>query len=163
MVSQLSHFRGCILNLSNNPNVSVESESAINFHPFDDRNIHPEIRKHSIKLFDDGHYSQATFEAFKYIDNRVKKASGLNITGEKLMQTAFNDANPAIALNALSNASDVDEQRGYRFIFAGCIAAIRNPRGHEVNLTETTDTCLDHLSFASLLLRRLDKAIGAVV
>lgn len=34
--------------------------------------------------------------------------------------------------------------------------AIRNPRGHEFGLQETPDQCLDHISLASLLLRRLD-------
>jgi hypothetical protein len=40
-------------------------------HPFDERNIHPDIAGVSMKLFDDGHYAQATFEAFKYIDNHA--------------------------------------------------------------------------------------------
>lgn len=36
--------------------------------------------------------------------------------------------------------------------------AIRNPRGHEVDLGADPDTCLDHLAFASLLLRRLERS-----
>jgi hypothetical protein len=59
----------------------------------------------------------------------------------------------------MSNESERDEQSGFRFIFAGSMAAIRNPRGHEVNLPDTIDLCLDHLSFASVLLRRLDNRV----
>ena len=58
-------------------------------HPFDERNIHPEITGVSLKLFDNGHYSQATFEAFKYLDVQVKKLSGINDSGYKLMMAAF--------------------------------------------------------------------------
>jgi len=163
MTDKFSFLNQCISNLRNNPHIDTHVDSLEVIHPFDERNIHPEIRKNSLKLFDDGHYSQATFEAFKYVDNRVKSISGIKASGEKLMQAAFKDDGSAIALNTLANDSEVDEQRGYRFIFAGSVAAIRNPRGHEVNLPETTDACLDHLSFASLLLRRLDAAVGPIV
>lgn len=124
-------------------------------HPFDERNIHPEIGRVSLKLFNNGHYSQATFEAFKYLDNQVKKLSGINESGQKLMMAAFADTNPKIRLTPLSTQSEIDEQSGYRFIFAGSMSAIRNPRGHDIT-TDPIDRCLDHLSFASVLLRRLE-------
>lgn len=124
-------------------------------HPFDERNIHPEIGTVALKLFDNGHYSQATFEAFKYLDNSVKKLSRINESGFKLMMAAFAEANPKIRLTALSTQSEIDEQSGFKFIFAGSMSAIRNPRGHEIS-TDPIDRCLDHLSFASVLLRRLE-------
>jgi uncharacterized protein (TIGR02391 family) len=124
-------------------------------HPFDERNIHPGISKVTLKLFNNGHYSQATFEAFKYIDNSVKKLAGINESGFKLMMTAFAESNPKIKLTTLSNQSEIDEQAGFKFIFAGSMSAIRNPRGHEIT-TDPIDRCLDHLSFASVLLRRLE-------
>ena len=124
-------------------------------HPFDERNIHPELSKVALKLFNNGHYSQATFEAFKYLDNQVKKLSGISESGQKLMMAAFAETNPKIRLTPLSTQSEIDEQSGYRFIFAGSMSAIRNPRGHD-NATDPIDRCLDHLSFASVLLRRLE-------
>jgi uncharacterized protein (TIGR02391 family) len=125
-------------------------------HPFDERNIHPAITAVSLKLFDNGHYSQATFEAFKYVDKEVKKLSNINDSGFKLMMAAFAEAAPKIKLTALKSQSEIDEQMGYKFIFAGAMSAIRNPRGHEIT-TDPIDLCLDHLSFASVLLRRLEK------
>jgi uncharacterized protein (TIGR02391 family) len=124
-------------------------------HPFDERNIHPEIGKVALKLFNNGHYSQATFEAFKYLDNNVKKLSGINESGFKLMMAAFAESNPKIRLTALSSQSEIDEQSGFKFIFAGSMSAIRNPRGHDIT-NDPIDRCLDHLSFASVLLRRLE-------
>ncbi|RUU24081.1 TIGR02391 family protein [Mesorhizobium sp. M6A.T.Ca.TU.002.02.2.1] len=124
-------------------------------HPFDERNIHPEISTVSKKLFDDGHYSQATFEAFKFLDNKVKTLSGIQESGFSLMMNAFNEKGPKIQLTDLATVSEKDEQIGYRYIFAGTMAGIRNPRGHE-NLVDPIDLCLDHLSLASVLMRRLD-------
>ena len=99
------------------------------------------------------------FEAFKYIEKEVKRASGLRgKTGYALMMEAFNEANPKVRLNGLVTESEVDEQRGYKSIFAGASAGIRNPRGHEVDVGDTPDEALDYLALASLLLRRLDAA-----
>jgi uncharacterized protein (TIGR02391 family) len=124
-------------------------------HPFDERNIHPDIATVSLKLFDDGHYSQATFEAFKLLDNKVKAVSGIQENGYKLMMVAFNEGNPKIKLNELLTTSDKDEQMGFRYVFAGSMSAIRNPRGHDIR-TDPIDLCLDHLSFASVLLRTFE-------
>lgn len=65
-------------------------------HPFDERNIHPAIGIVSLRLFDDGHYSQATFEAFKCLDLRVKDLSGVNDSGYKLMMNALSETAPKI-------------------------------------------------------------------
>lgn len=135
------------------------SQSAVTesggIHPFDERNIHPDIAGVSMKLFDDGHYAQATFEAFKYIDNQVKVISGIEDTGFNLMMNAFNETGPKIKLTNLKTMSDKDEQKGFRYIFAGIMSGIRNPRGHD-NRADPIDLCLDHLSVASVLLRTLE-------
>lgn len=125
-------------------------------HPFDERNIHPSIVKASLKLFNDGHYSQAVFEAFKYIEIYIKKLSGIKEGGSKLMMAAFIETNPKIALNDLVTASDIDEQMGFRFVFSGVMSAIRNPRAHDI-LTDPIHRCLDYLTLASVLLRRTEE------
>lgn len=130
-------------------------------HPFDERNIHPSIGKIAQALFDDGHYSQATFEVFKFIDREVKSISGVDDSGYNLMMKAFGEKNTKIKLTEMSTQSEIDEQAGYRNIFAGAMSAIRNPRGHELG-TDPIDRCLDHLSFASVLLRRLEERVEPV-
>ncbi len=127
-------------------------------HPFDERNIHPSIGKVAKSLFDDGHYSQATFEVFKFVDREVKSISGVDDSGYSLMMKAFGEKNTKIKLTEMSTQSEIDEQAGYRNIFAGAMSAIRNPRGHEIS-TDPIDRCLDHLSFASVLLRRLEERV----
>ena len=110
------------------------------------------------QLFDDGHFAQATFEALKLIDKVVQRLSGSGESGFKLMMSVFAESSASIKLTALSTATEKDEQKGFQFLFAGGVLAIRNPRGHEVALKDDPDTCLDHLAFASLLLRRLEAA-----
>lgn len=133
----------------------AETEDRLPTHPFDQRNVHPAIASVCQKLFDDGHYAQATFEAFKFIDTQIKAISGENESGFKLMMDVFNEKSPKIKLTDLATPSQIDEQLGYRFIFAGVMSAIRNPRGHDIK-TDSIDRCLDHLSLASVLLRRLE-------
>ena len=136
----------------------ARSEPTGGTHPFDERDIHPKLPGVVRDLFDDGHYAQATFEAFKFIDKEVQRHSRITESGFKLMMQAFAGASPAIQLTPLAQASDRDEQKGFQFLFAGSVLAIRNPRGHEVSLPDGPDRCLDHLSLASLLLRRLDES-----
>jgi len=138
------------------PEVVVDREEP---HPFETRNIHPDLPRNVRKLFDDGHWEQSVFEAFKFIEKEVKRISGVRgKVGFDLMMNVFNEDNPTVRLNALTTDSDLDEQRGYRFMFAGASAGIRNPRGHEVDIGDTPDEALDYLALASLLLRRLDAA-----
>jgi uncharacterized protein (TIGR02391 family) len=136
-----------------------EASEAGAAHPFESRNIHPDFPTKVRTLFDDGHWEQAVFEAFKYIETEVKRISGVRgKTGNALMMEVFNEGSPLIALNSLSSDSESDEQKGFKFIFAGAVTGIRNPRGHEVDIGDTPDEALDYLALASLLLRRLDAA-----
>lgn len=127
-------------------------------HPFELRNIHQSLYGKVKKLFDNGHCAESTFEAFKQIDKLVQRLCQVDESGLKLMMNAFNEARPILTLADLSTTSGRDEQKGYSFLFSGAVMAIRNPRGHEINLSDDPDTCLDHLAFASLLLRRLEQS-----
>jgi uncharacterized protein (TIGR02391 family) len=137
---------------------SSDSESTEFQHPFEFRNIHPTLPKIVCKLFDDGHYAQATFEAFKYIDKEVARLSNSKESGLKLMMAVFPESSPILKLTPCITISERDEQKGFQFLFAGSIMAIRNPRGHDYDIKDSPDECLDHLALASTLLRRLEAA-----
>ena len=128
-------------------------------HPFDSRNIHPGLPTVVRSLFDSGHYSQATFEAFKFLEKEVRRhARAGNRIGKQLMMAAFSEKEPRIALTSMTGESATSEQEGYKFLFSGGLLAIRNPRGHEPDLVDNVDQCLDHITFVSMLLRRLAAA-----
>jgi uncharacterized protein (TIGR02391 family) len=127
-------------------------------HPFDTRNIHPKLPSIVRRMFDDGYYSQATFEACKYLDKEVGRLAECHESGYRLMMRVFNEEAPVLKIAPLRTTSDRDEQLGYKHIFAGTSSGIRNPRGHEHSVPESVDECLDHLSLVSLLLRKLESA-----
>ena len=155
-----SNFFARVERIARSAHLFIEREDMpeAQLHPFDQRNIYPSFPPKVQRLFDDGYYAEATFEAFKFIDKKVRQYAKLNKSGYRLMMDAFNKDNPLIRLNALQETSEEDEQEGFRFLFAGSALAIRNPRGHEVDAQDDPDVCLDHLAFASLLLRRLEQA-----
>lgn len=97
-------------------------------------------------------------EAYKYLDNLVKKTSGINETGAKLMQTVFSASNPVLMLNAGSSTSELDEQKGYLQIFAGCMTGIRNPRAHECEWEDNEEHALQLLVFANYLVERVENS-----
>ena len=138
--------------------VTAPAEFLEEIHPFDSRDIHPKLTKVAGHLFDDGYYAQATFEAFKFVDNEIQRISGESESGFKLMMKVFPETSPIIQLTPCKTVTEKDEQKGYQFLFSGSMLAIRNPRGHKYSVVDDPDACLDHLSLASLLLRRLEKS-----
>lgn len=142
------------------PQRQVQSEADDSQHPFETRNIHPDIPPRVRNLFDDGYLPESVFSAFKFLEAEVKRMSAVKgKTGESLMGAVFGGTPPVVSLNDGLTDSDSDEQRGYQNLFKGAVAGIRNPRGHEIYIPDTPDQALDYLALASLLLRKLD-AVG---
>jgi uncharacterized protein (TIGR02391 family) len=121
--------------------------------------LHPEIKKVSERLFADGHYPQAIFEAFKFVNNLVKEKSGKKeLDGQSLMSHAFSEKNPVLRLNPLASTSDRDEQQGFMWIFMGSMTGIRNPKAHEIVEQKDPVHALQYLALADLLARRVDES-----
>lgn len=126
---------------------------------FDQLRLHPKIIGVGRALFMDGYFAQAIFEAYKAVNNEVKRVPGLESKdGRDLMAAAFNERNPVIRLNPLRSESDRNEQEGFKFIFMGAITGIRNPKAHEYIDQRDPYKTLEYLGLASLLLKRLDEA-----
>lgn len=138
--------------------VDESSASPGNSHPFEARNIYPHFPKKTKKLFDDGYYSESAFEALKFLDKTVQFLAGSKESGFKLMMQVLGGQPPAIKLNSLTSQSEVDEQEGYKFMFAGIMSAIRNPKGHEHSIEDDPDTCLDYLTLISMLVKKIESA-----
>src|SRR5947207_5737605 len=119
MSSSLEKFEAITRALAGLPRqepATAPAAAVPSLHPFDERNIHPDLPAKVRELFDDGHYPEATEHAFKYLDKEVQKHSGLTTqSGFKLMMAAFDGAAPKMKLNGLGTTSEKDEQEGYRF------------------------------------------------
>ncbi len=134
------------------------SPSQSSVHPFEMRNVHPDFPSDVRALFDNGHYVQAAFESFKFVDEEVQRISGETDYGTALMHKVFGGQSPKLRLNPGATQSEQSEQEGYQFLFAGGMLGIRNPRGHVSGMRDDLDLCLDHLALASMLLRKLEAA-----
>lgn len=124
--------------------------------------LHPRLTEVSRRLYEDGHFKQAALDAFIEIDERVGKAMagtpGSKKTGKDMMLAAFAEDAPIIKLFPSSNPDAKTMQEGYKFIFAGVMLAIRNPKGHR-NFTIEEKDAIELLFIASRLLRKLDEAL----
>ncbi|MEX0801319.1 MAG: TIGR02391 family protein [Dehalococcoidia bacterium] len=127
-------------------------------HLYDELITESGLREVSRSLFEDGHFARAVEEAYKFLNNEVKRRAGSNKDGPDLMHHAFSEEKPLLKLNALRSTSERDEQAGYRFMFAGSMSGVRNPRAHEHDLRDRRDAALELLVAANHLLRILGKA-----
>ena len=116
------------------------------------------LRSATRQLFIDGHYAEAVEEAYKCVNNTVKRKSGSLRDGQQLMHYVFDEDNPVLKLNDLKSASKTDEQKGYKLVFAGCMTGIRNPRAHEHGLRDEPEAALALLVWANHLMRVTGKA-----
>ena len=126
---------------------------------FMSRKFHAAIHQHCRKLYRNGHYFHAVFEACKAYNKMVKDKADETKDGYALMMAVWG---PEGVLKITRCESDTDKnvQNGIKFLSAGLMQAIRNPTAHEPAddwLIEKAD-CLDILSFISFLLNKLDSA-----
>jgi len=126
---------------------------------FDMMNFHIKVKEVSESLFKDGHYSDAISKSLIALNENVKEKTGItDRDGFDLMNHVFNEEKPILKLNELKTTSDRDEQKGFRFIFAGAMAGIRNPKVHTIIVQKDPYKTLEYLSLASLLFKRLDES-----
>lgn len=115
----------------------------------------PSLRKVTHKLFHDGHHARAVEEAYKCLNNYVKKKSHTTTAdGSGLMKSVFSAKAPKLKINVGESQSEIDEQIGYMEIFSGCMTGIRNPRAHEHEWEDTEERALQLLMMANHLFER---------
>jgi uncharacterized protein (TIGR02391 family) len=132
---------------------------------FDQLPLHPAVRDHSAKLFQEGNYPQAVEESFKLIIAEVKVRAGHpkdnkgnELDGVPLMRRVFELSRPILAFSKLKTRPERDIQEGVGNLFVGATQGIRNPvthvPGHRMNPLEA----LEQIEFASYLMNTLEKA-----
>ena len=121
--------------------------------------LHPKIVKASEKLFKDGHYSSAIFEATKILEKEIKLKSKIkDEIGVKLVNMAFNEKQPVIEIIKGQEQEQIDEREGFRFLYMGVFQGIKNPKSHSIQNLIESDKAIEYLAFISLLMKRLDEA-----
>ena len=72
------------------------------------------------------------FEACKVLETELQKKSKVRKIGEALVNEALNESDPIVKFNKNKTDVEIDEQRGFRFLFMGTFAGIRNPKAHHL-------------------------------
>lgn len=132
----------------------------------DDRSLchllHPDIQRVSEKLYRDGSYAEAACNAFIEINSRLKELyrakypDSENVPdGQSLMNKIFADNDPVLEAGDRTTQTGKDIHSGTRFLFAGAMAAFRNPKSH-TNITIRKDDSMRRLIFASMLMFKID-------
>ncbi|KVF59749.1 hypothetical protein WL74_20150 [Burkholderia cepacia] len=120
-------------------------------------NWHPQIALHCAKLFEDGHYAEAVEAACKVLELLVKtRALRDDGSGTGLMQAIFNANKPILKFNDQQNDSERSEQTGMMYLYAGAMAAIRNPRAHGL-IKDHPEQALEYLLFINMLAKALER------
>ena len=175
--SGLSLARRCLVNILNeiadygseNTDESVDKETSINIVGNSNgklwQYIHPRVCELAKPRFESEQYADAVESAFKEINVVVKKrVEGhvpKSLDGVPLMQKVFSPDTPLLQVESdLESQSNIDTQKGYMFMFAGAMAAIRNPKAHE-NMRITKEDAIRKLHFASMLMYKIDNSILA--
>jgi uncharacterized protein (TIGR02391 family) len=136
----------------------VATNTTTNERSYNLSNLHPSIKKVSENLYLDGYFPHSILEAYKAINNLVKKKSGRqDLDGQELMSTVFSYKNPIIKLNEFQSQSDIDEQMGFMFLYMGAMTGIRNPKAHDTVEQKDPIRTMEYLALASLLARRLEE------
>jgi uncharacterized protein (TIGR02391 family) len=123
--------------------------------------LHPVVRQVSDRYIESNHMSVATLEAFKAVNNWVKELTGLGSDGAELMGKAFGGSKPRLLLAEQSTQTGRDIQSGFLQLFVGAVKGIRNPNAHEPLTPLDDNEALEQLTFASMLMHRLDAAVVA--
>ena len=130
-------------------------------------NIHPQIERVSKQLFLDGHFSDAAEDAFIEINDRIKKIfhklepSKPIPDGREVMNKVFADGDKAmIEVCDRSTETGTNIHEGTRFMLAGAMAALRNPKAHSNSAVITQEECVRRLMFASMLMYKIDEAVA---
>lgn len=125
--------------------------------------VHPQIKNVAENKFFDGYYADSVESAFKEINSRVKqiylKYKNEEKDGRDLMFKAFSAETKLLVFEGTDTESARNVQEGYKYIFAGAIQAIRNPKAH-ANMNISREDAMKRLVLAGLLMDKIDEAVN---
>ena len=128
------------------------------------RGVHADVLKVCQARFLKQDYFYAVLEAAKSVAEKLRQKSGLTSDGARLVDKAFGipeNGYPFLAFNTLQADSEKSEHKGLANLMRGLFGMFRNPTAHQPEHTWpiSEQDALDLLTIASLIHRRLDKAV----
>jgi uncharacterized protein (TIGR02391 family) len=129
-------------------NRQQSTQTAVSF-----SSLHPKIAGRCEALFAARQYDSAVLAAFTALEEAVRERAGAPPTevGVTLVSYAMNPKSPRLRFSAITA-----EQEGYHALFRGALGAFKNPLSHRAVGHTDPVRVLEHLAFASLLMRSID-------
>ncbi len=128
-----------------------------------ERKVHPEVLRFCQPELVAENYFHAVLEASKSVFERVRRMTGLDADGSRLVDQAFGTSSgePLVAFNSLRTETERSEHNGLMNLMKGLAGAFRNPTAHAAKISWPIgeQEALDILAFVSMLHRRLDSAV----
>jgi hypothetical protein len=109
----------------------------------------------ALTLVEHGRIPEAISEALRLIEERVQYLTESDESGPKLMESAFGAIPPKLDITTTTGPAAQAEQEGFRLLFVGAMLGLLGP-----SAAGTVQETLEYLAFASMLMRRLDRAEG---
>jgi hypothetical protein len=110
--------------------------------------LHPEVVAAAGAAFGAGRHQDAVSRAFEALSRRVRSLAQLDLRGEALMSSAFDEATPRLRHPGPAGPRDVAEQRRLKLLMMGAAVLPRS--------VEDAQCALEQLGLASYLMRQLD-------
>ncbi|WP_426078675.1 TIGR02391 family protein [Janthinobacterium sp. PSPC3-1] len=106
-------------------------------------------------------YFQAVLETVNSVMDKARSKSGLKEDRAALNDKALSGECPLVQINSMSTDSERSEQKGFANLLRGVAEILRTTTAHEacIHWNMSEDGAEDLLSMASLIHRRLDRAI----
>lgn len=123
--------------------------------------LHPAIDSAAGRLFEDGHYSSATFESSKALLRLLSTKTGIKKELTQLVEEALAIKKPRLLFSANQTAAEHDEQRGIFHLTEGVVLAVRHQGAHVAERREERDRALELLGLMSYLAFAIERATPA--
>lgn len=129
-----------------------------------DRNVHPDVLKFCRSELLENNYFHAVFETTKSIADKIRSKTGQTSDGADLIDNTFRTANPILKINNLITDTEISEHKGFANLLKGVFGMFRNTTAHapRISWVIEQEDALDMMSIASLIHRKLDKAIKII-
>lgn len=111
--------------------------------------LHPEVVTAAGSAFAEGRHQDAVSRAFEVLSGRVRTLAQLDLRGEALMASAFDEGRPRLRHPGPAGPRDAAEQRRLKLLMMGAAVLPRS--------VEDAQSALEQLGLASYLMRQLDR------
>ena len=120
--------------------------------------LHPAIWRVAERHYHAGDYRNAVLDAVVAVFDEIRRRTGLDLDGDRLISRALSTQDPYLVLSELNTDSGRNDQSGFMEIYRGFYRGVRNPKAHSLIHDLDQDKAGQYLVLASLLMRRVVEA-----